>query len=98
MYTISRPDLHGTFLAVDNERRWLFNMVADRDGPGLDQIDDSRCVAMIRSASELPGLPVRLVARQVWHAAAQVADRFRLGVVLLAGDAAHLTTRTVGSA
>ncbi len=92
VYTISRPDLHGTFLAVDNERRWLFNMVADRDGPGPDRIDDSRCVAMIRSASGLPGLPVRLVARQVWHAAAQVADRFRVGVVLLAGDAAHVTT------
>ncbi|BCJ58398.1 FAD-dependent monooxygenase [Micromonospora endophytica] len=92
VYTISRPDLHGTFLAVDNQRRWLFNLVADRDGSGLDRVNDSTCVAMIRSAAGLADLPISLVARQVWHAAAQVADQFRAGPVLLAGDAAHVTT------
>ncbi|MEH1015925.1 FAD-dependent monooxygenase [Micromonospora sp. CPCC 206060] len=92
VYTVSRPDLHGTFLAVDNQRRWLFNLVADGDDPGLDRLDNAACIRLIRSAAGLPDLPVTLVDRQVWRAAARVADRFRHGPVLLAGDAAHITT------
>lgn len=54
--------------------------------------------ARSRSATaELPDLPVTLVARQVWRAAARVADRFRAGPVILAGDAAHITTPDSGS-
>ncbi|MBO4210413.1 FAD-dependent monooxygenase, partial [Micromonospora echinofusca] len=92
VYTVSRPDLHGTFLAVDNRRRWLFNLVADGTDPGLDRLDDAACIRLIRSAAGLPDLPVTLVERQVWRAAARVASRFRHGPVLLAGDAAHVTT------
>ncbi|MFU8849495.1 FAD-dependent monooxygenase [Micromonospora sp. SL1-18] len=92
VYTITRPGLHGAFLAVDNQRRWLFNLVADGDDPGLANLDDTACTDLIRTAAGLPDLPITLVDRQVWHAAARVADRFRAGPVFLAGDAAHVTT------
>ncbi|MBO4161299.1 FAD-dependent monooxygenase [Micromonospora antibiotica] len=92
VYTIDQPGLHGAFLAVDNQRRWLFNLVADGDEVDLDRLDDGDCVALIRAAAGLPDLAVGLVGRQVWHASAQVADRFRHGPVFLAGDAAHVTT------
>lgn len=92
VYTISQPGLHGTFLAVDNERRWLFNLVADGDPAGLHLLDDDACIQAIRTAAGLPDLAVKLVDRQMWHAGARVADRFQHGRVLIAGDAAHITT------
>ncbi|MDG9675826.1 FAD-dependent monooxygenase [Micromonospora sp. DH14] len=98
VYTIAQPGLHGAFLAVDNQRRWLFNLIADGDDVDLDSLDDTACIGLIRAAAGLPDLTVTVVARQVWHAAAQVADRFRHGPVFLAGDAAHVTTPTGVSA
>lgn len=95
VYTITRqgPDsLHGAFLAVDNDRRWLFNIVADGTDPGFAGYDDRTCVELIRTAAGLPDLPVTLLERQVWRAGAQVADRFQASRVFLAGDAAHITT------
>lgn len=92
VYLISRPELHGMFLAVDNDRRWLFNLVADGDPGSLHQLDDAACVQAIRTAAGLPDLPVTLVARQLWQAGSQVAERFQQGRILLAGDAAHITT------
>ncbi len=92
VYTIVDRDLHGTFLAVDNDSRWLFNVVHDGEDPGLAAFDDDTCTRLIRRAAGLPELPVTLVDRQTWHAAAQVADRYRRGRVFLAGDAAHVTT------
>ncbi|MDG4782374.1 FAD-dependent monooxygenase [Micromonospora sp. WMMD961] len=92
VYTITQPGLHGAFLAVDNQHRWLFNLVADGDEVDLDRLDDADCVGLVRTAAGLPDLTVTVVGRQVWHAAAQVAERFRHGPVFLAGDAAHVTT------
>ncbi|MFY1632790.1 FAD-dependent monooxygenase [Solwaraspora sp. WMMB335] len=92
VYTITRPGLHGAFLAVDNDRRWLFNVVDDSDGTRLDRLDVAACRALVRQAAGVPELAVTVVDRQLWRAAAQVADRFRCGPVFLAGDAAHVTT------
>ncbi|WP_326553886.1 FAD-dependent monooxygenase [Micromonospora sp. NBC_01813] len=93
VYRISRPGLHGEFLAVDNDRRWLFNLIADGDDhPGLDRLGDGECVALIRSAAGLPYLRLTLLTRRTWHASAKVAVRFRHGRILLAGDAAHVLT------
>lgn len=97
VYTINQPHLHGTFLAVDNDRRWLFNLVTDSPrshygGPGADSLDDLACVQLVRTAAGLPELAVTVVDQQVWRASAQVADRFQHGRVFLVGDAAHVTT------
>lgn len=92
VYTVRKPGLHGTFLAVDNDRRWLFNLVADGTDPGLASLSDADCASLVRAAAGLPDLPVTVVDRRPWHASAQVADRFRQGRVFLAGDAAHIMT------
>ena len=49
VYTVRQPGLHGTFLAVDNDRRWLFNLVADGADPGLADLGDPDCAALVRA-------------------------------------------------
>jgi len=93
VYTITGGPRHGTFLAVDNDRRWLFNLVVEGTAdPRLDRLSDDECRAIVREAAGLPDLPVRLVDRKPWRATAQVAADFRRGRVLLVGDAAHVMT------
>ena len=51
---------------------------------------DERCVELVRTASGKPGMRVEIVAKVPWQGAQLVAERFRAGRVLLAGDAAHV--------
>lgn len=73
----------GAFMAVDNDHRWLLNLVnpPDEDLPTL-----------IRRATGLPDLNPQIVDHNRWSARAQLADHFRSGRVFLAGDAAHPMT------
>jgi putative polyketide hydroxylase len=92
VYTIDRPDLHGTFVSVDNGRRWQFSLTGDRHSPPPSTVDDEGWARVIRDATGLSDLDIRVVGRQVWRVNAQVADAFIAGRVLLLGDAAHVST------
>ncbi|GAA0917949.1 FAD-dependent monooxygenase [Nonomuraea longicatena] len=87
VYTIASAELTGTFMTVDNARRWLFNLVRDPARPGQGEPAD-----IVRRAAGVPGLAVEVVATQEWTAAALLADRYRDGRVFLAGDAVHPMT------
>ncbi|MFI9550549.1 FAD-dependent monooxygenase [Nonomuraea endophytica] len=87
VYTIANAELTGTFMTVDNRRRWLFNLVHDPARPVSGDL-----VEVIRRAAGVPGLDVKVVATQEWSAAARLADRYRVGRIFLAGDAAHPMT------
>ncbi|WP_274918686.1 aklavinone 12-hydroxylase RdmE [Streptomyces sp. WZ-12] len=96
-----RPTLHivrngqvaGVFAPVDTVNgRHLFSTSYDPDkGQSPADFTPGRCTELIRTLTELPELEVRIRAVQPWEMAAAVADRFRVGRVLLAGDAAKVT-------
>ncbi|GAA4616671.1 FAD-dependent oxidoreductase [Actinoallomurus liliacearum] len=51
---------------------------------------DERCVEIVRMASGRPDMQVEIMAKVPWEGSQLVAERFRVGRVFLAGDAAHV--------
>ncbi len=90
VYSISNDDLHATVLTVDNQRRWLINVVLP-DGERVDPTL-SWCQRMVRVALGREDLAFRVVTRLCWEATARLARRYRQGRLLLVGDAAHVST------
>lgn len=66
----------GVFMAVDNDHRWLLNLV----NPPAD-VD---LVTLIRQSTGLHGLTPEVIGHRRWNARAQLAERFRSGRVFLA--------------
>ncbi|GAA4893934.1 2-polyprenyl-6-methoxyphenol hydroxylase-like FAD-dependent oxidoreductase [Stackebrandtia albiflava] len=99
MAYLSRPR-PGTFLMSlgRDAHRWVFGTV-DEAGD-----DVGTCVTLVRQAVGVPDLPVTLLPqlpgsdRRVmrFRVGASVADRYRVGRVFLAGDAAHVMPPTGG--
>jgi putative polyketide hydroxylase len=79
--------VRGSFLAVDNRQRWLFNFQIEAGSAGT--YDDARLRSVLRSAIGAE-VPLNIVSAVTWSPSARVADRYRVGRVLLAGDAAHV--------
>ncbi|GGZ82092.1 FAD-dependent oxidoreductase [Streptomyces echinoruber] len=87
---LTRPGADGALLPVDNREHWVFHApwFPDR-GETLEDFTDERCAAHIRRAVGDDTLDVEITGRAPWHAAQRVAERYRAGRVLLAGDSAH---------
>ncbi|KFZ76910.1 hypothetical protein ED92_40205 [Amycolatopsis sp. MJM2582] len=77
------------FLARYHDQ-WALATVFEPDDEAGARLSDGRCTELVRSAFGVPELPVRLLSTLYWEVAARVADRYRQGRVLLAGDAAHV--------
>jgi 2-polyprenyl-6-methoxyphenol hydroxylase-like FAD-dependent oxidoreductase len=86
------PITKGGFMAVDNDREWIYQLPLDPAGDR--QLPD--LVATIRDAAGIPDLDVTVRDTLPWRMDAQLAQSYRRGHVLLAGDAAHLTPPTGG--
>ncbi len=65
-------------------------------GERLDDYDKKRCTALIRSAAGVPGLPVEITGIRAFTMTAALADHYRAGRAILAGDAAHVFTPATG--
>jgi putative polyketide hydroxylase len=59
-------------------------------GESAESFTTARCVALVRAAIGVPGLPVSITAVQSWELSARNARRYRQGRVFLAGDSAHV--------
>lgn len=59
-------------------------------GESPEDFDDERCIEIVREAAGLPTMDVEIMAKVPWEGAQLVAERFRIGRVFLAGDAAHV--------
>ncbi|AHH95304.1 FAD-dependent monooxygenase [Kutzneria albida] len=82
------PPAVGGFLAVDNDRHWIYQYPL---GP-----EPGDLVELVRGAAGIPDLPVTIRDTMTWRMDAQLAAAYRRGRVLLAGDAAHTIPPTGG--
>jgi putative polyketide hydroxylase len=91
IYSITHPEVPSVLIPTGPSDRWLFG--------GFDDAarDDARTIELIRLAAGVPDLPVRLGRSRWFSAGAQLAERWSLGGVFLAGDAAHRVTPRGGT-
>lgn len=82
------------FINTDNADRGL--VAFEREPALLPPLDEEHCIGVVRSALGLPELEIRLLEVSPWEMTSRLADRFRAGRVLLAGDAAHTMPPTGG--
>jgi len=86
------PDRAATFMPVTGDRyRWEFRLA-----PGETVADLTTTAALRRLLAPVDPAAVEVLRSAEYTFRAQVADRWRSGRVLLAGDAAHLTPPFVG--
>ncbi len=90
IYSLTRAESPGAFIPAGRSDRWLFGQAGDAP-------DARRATGLIRTAAGVPGLPVRVERSRTFAAAAQLAERWRVGSVFLAGDAAHRVTPRGGT-
>ncbi len=79
---LDHPDAPGALASVDGRRRWVFMSLGgetDRDWP-----------ALLRTVLGVPAPDLDVLSVLPWQAEMLVADRYSLGRVHLAGDAAHV--------
>lgn len=82
----------GGFMAVDNDRQWIYQHPLD----AANRAADLDAVQLIRSGAGIDDLEVTVHDTLTWRMDAQLADSYRHGRVLLAGDAAHTVPPTGG--
>lgn len=87
----------GGFLAVDNRTHWIYQYpVGSESDARVLAADPERMAALVRDAAGIPALEVRILDTMLWRMDARIADDYRSGRILLAGDAAHQTPPTGG--
>ncbi|GGV89171.1 FAD-dependent oxidoreductase [Streptomyces gelaticus] len=92
------PPGRGGFMAVDNDRHWIYQYPFDPDHRrGDEDLTDQRYLEdLVRAAAGIPDLEVAVRDTMVWRMDARLASAYRSGRILLAGDAAHVIPPTGG--
>ncbi|CAM5580815.1 FAD-dependent monooxygenase (plasmid) [Streptomyces viridifaciens] len=96
-YFLTEPG-RGGFLAVDNDRHWIYQHPFDpqRDDIADLMSDQLQLAQLVREAAGLPNLEVTVQDTMTWRMDAQLAETYRRSRVLIAGDAAHVIPPTGG--
>ncbi|MFG2142599.1 FAD-dependent monooxygenase [Streptomyces sp. NPDC048696] len=96
-YFLTAPG-RGGFLAVDNDRHWIYQHPYDSQNGDTPQLlnDHRRLARLVREAAGVPGLDVAVRDTMTWRMDAQLAESYRRSRVLIAGDAAHVVPPTGG--
>jgi 2-polyprenyl-6-methoxyphenol hydroxylase-like FAD-dependent oxidoreductase len=95
IYAVSTDQGAGTFLPAGPGDRWVYG--TRLDPREAEHFTPERFVRHIRAGAGIPDLEVTIGRTGAFSFAAQLADRFRAGRVLLAGDAAHRVTPRGGT-
>jgi putative polyketide hydroxylase len=97
LYFVEQEDLRATFLTINGRDRWGFLIHgAKQYGWQPQDFTAEFCAELIRKAVGVPDLDVSVLGVNPWQASAIVSDRYRVGDVFLAGDAAHEMPPTGG--
>jgi putative polyketide hydroxylase len=97
LYFVEQQDLRATFLTINGSDRWGFLIHSPKNyGWQPQDFTPEFCAALIRKAVGVPDLAISVLGVGPWQASAIVADRYRVGDVFLAGDAAHEMPPTGG--
>jgi putative polyketide hydroxylase len=96
VYWLRQPRPGSLFAAVDNKSRWLFAVPYDPDTEPADSLTEDRCLELVRGGLGEDSVELRYIGHRIWEPTALVADRYQIGRVFLAGDAAHVTTPVGG--
>jgi putative polyketide hydroxylase len=97
LYFVEQEDLRATFLTINGTDRWGFLIHGPKQyGWQPQDFVPEFCAELIRKAVGVADLDVSVLAVSPWEASAIVADRYRVGDVFLAGDAAHEMPPTGG--
>jgi 2-polyprenyl-6-methoxyphenol hydroxylase-like FAD-dependent oxidoreductase len=95
IYSVSHPRGAGTFLPAGRGDRWSYGAWAQPHE--VDGYTPERLVQRIRAGAGVGDLDVSIERTGAFSFAAQLAERFRAGNVLLVGDAAHRVTPRGGT-
>ncbi|ALG09906.1 FAD-dependent monooxygenase [Kibdelosporangium phytohabitans] len=90
--TVCNPVVRGSVVSMDADRLWRLAIGMPPDWSGdLSGFTEERCTELVRAAVGVPDLALEIdqVATAPWEISGQVADRWRSGRVVIAGDAAH---------
>ena len=97
LYFVEQDDLRATFLTINGRDRWGFLIHGPKQyGWRPQDFTPEFCAELIRKGVGVPDLDVTVLGVSPWEASAIVADRYRVGDVFLAGDAAHEMPPTGG--
>jgi len=84
LYFLMNSRAPGIVIALDGRRRWVYHRPQFEDSFSADD-----AAAAARLAIGTPDVPITIKSIRPWTMTAEVAERFRVGRIFLAGDAAH---------
>jgi 2-polyprenyl-6-methoxyphenol hydroxylase-like FAD-dependent oxidoreductase len=97
LHWIVGTEVSGVFLALDGKRRWCFNSPYEPSrGERPDDFTPAVCSARVRAGVGDPDIDIEVHSIRPWAMDADVATRYRVDSVFLAGDAAHTFPPTGG--
>jgi len=94
--TIETTDAPGLLMAINNRDRWLFQMPGYQINGEWKVPSVERCQELVRKAIGIPDLAVEIMGILPWEPQERLAERYQVGRVFLAGDAAHIILPTGG--
>jgi putative polyketide hydroxylase len=94
---ITHPEVSGVLAPRGPNDRWGFSREARPGEPGIVDLSEDELIALLATATGVPGLRPRLERRWSFRFAAQMSERSRHGRVFLVGDAVHRVTPRGGT-
>ena len=96
-YFVTTPSAPGLFLPAGRGDRWVYGPSSPSEAGEPPELDPGRLAALIRAGSGVVDLDPVIERIGPFLSPGEVADRFRVGRVFLAGDAAHRVTPRGGT-
>lgn len=87
LWWVVNADVRGAFWPVSHAHRWIFT---PEGIPGADAefYTDEVCADLVRKGAGAD-VALKVISASIWHHEMAIAERWKIGRVFLAGDAAH---------